>query len=396
MTRVRLKYVHEFRDRHGKPRHYFRRTGFKRMPLPGLPGSAEFMEAYQAALAETPGVEIGASRTVAGTVNAVVIGYVGSAAFHNLATSSQRQYRGILERLRRSYGDRRIAKLERRHVMHMLDDKAATPVAARDFLRCLRVLIRYAIDMGLRGDDPTVGIRVAKPKTDGFRTWTEDDIAAFEAKHPIGTKPRLALALLLHTAQRRGDVVRMGRQHIRDGVLLVRQQKTGRRSLYRCPLPLRTCSTPLRATTLRSSFRNAGSHLSRWHLQNGSSAVAALRGCRTAPPMDSARQRAGGWRNSAAPPMRLLRSAAIPACARWSAIRRRPTTPVWLATPSGGSEWQHRVASPTELIGKLGSNLLELRSFNMRRTNGAGLCRRGLNSRFAHRCCRGATIGGAI
>jgi integrase len=227
MTRVRLKYVHEFRDRHGKPRHYFRRTGFKRMPLPGLPGSAEFMEAYQAALAETPGVEIGASRTVAGTVNAVVIGYVGSAAFHNLATSSQRQYRGILERLRRSYGDRRIAKLERRHVMHMLDDKAATPVAARDFLRCLRVLIRYAIDMGLRGDDPTVGIRVAKPKTDGFRTWTEDDIAAFEAKHPIGTKPRLALALLLHTAQRRGDVVRMGRQHIRDGVLLVRQQKTG-------------------------------------------------------------------------------------------------------------------------------------------------------------------------
>jgi hypothetical protein len=107
------------------------------------------METYQAALAETPGVEIGASRTVAGTVNAVVIGYVGSAAFHNLATSSQRQYRGILERLRRSYGDRRIAKLERRHVMHMLDDKAATPVAARDLLRCLRVLTRYAIDMGL-------------------------------------------------------------------------------------------------------------------------------------------------------------------------------------------------------------------------------------------------------
>jgi hypothetical protein len=72
MTRVRLKYVHEFRDRHGKPRHYFRRAGFKRTPLPGLPGSAEFMETYQAALAETPGVEIGASRTVAGTVNAVV------------------------------------------------------------------------------------------------------------------------------------------------------------------------------------------------------------------------------------------------------------------------------------------------------------------------------------
>src|SRR5262249_39814853 len=31
----------------------------------------------------------------------------------------------------------------------------------------------------------------------------------------------------LYTAQRRGDVVRIGRQHFRDGVLTVRQQKTG-------------------------------------------------------------------------------------------------------------------------------------------------------------------------
>src|SRR5262249_55236735 len=42
-----------------------------------------------------------------------------------------------------------------------------------------------------------------------------------------GTKPRLALALLLFTAQRRGDVIRMGPQHVRSGVLVVKQQKTG-------------------------------------------------------------------------------------------------------------------------------------------------------------------------
>jgi hypothetical protein len=53
MTRVKLKYVHEFRDRHGHPRYYFRRAGFKRTPLPGLPGSDEFMRAYQAALNDT-------------------------------------------------------------------------------------------------------------------------------------------------------------------------------------------------------------------------------------------------------------------------------------------------------------------------------------------------------
>lgn len=77
------------------------------------------------------------------------------------------------------------------------------------------------------GTDPTLGITPAKAKTDGFRTWDESDIAAFEAKHPIGTKERLALALLLYTVQRRGDVVRMGRQHVRDGMIAVRQSKTG-------------------------------------------------------------------------------------------------------------------------------------------------------------------------
>jgi integrase len=220
------KFVHGFVDRHGKPRFYFRRPGFKRMALPGLPWSPEFMSAYEAALAAAR-VEIGASRTVAGTVNAVVIGYFGSAAFHNLAPASQRQYRGIMERFRRAHGDKRMAMLGRRHVKEMLDAKAGTPVAARDLLRCLRVLIRYAADIGLRDDDPTLGIRIAMPKSGGFRTWSEDDIASFEAHYPLGSKPRLALALLLHTAQRRADVVRMGRQHIRDGVLSVRQQKTG-------------------------------------------------------------------------------------------------------------------------------------------------------------------------
>jgi integrase len=222
------KYVHGFIDRHGRPRFYFRRAGFKRVPLPGLPWSPEFMEKYQTAFDETPRVEVGAGRTVAGTVNAVVIGYFGSAAFQNLAAASRRHYRGIIGRFRCEHGDKRIAKLERRNVIAMLDAKARTPAAARDFLGCLRVLIRYAIDIGLRESDPTLGLKTAKHKGDGFRTWSEDDIAAFQSHHPIGTKPRLALELLLHTAQRRADVIRLGPQHVRGGVLSIRQQKTAK------------------------------------------------------------------------------------------------------------------------------------------------------------------------
>src|SRR6516165_301413 len=166
MTQIKLKYVHEFRDRYGAPRYYFRKVGVNQIPLPGLPGSAQFMAAYTAALDAAPNTEIGASRTVAGTVNAAVIGYLGSIAFHNLAPVSQRLYRGILERIRRDYGDKRIALLERRHVVRMLEGKVTTPAAARSFLLCLRALIRYAIDVGVREDDPTLGIRMAKGKSD--------------------------------------------------------------------------------------------------------------------------------------------------------------------------------------------------------------------------------------
>ncbi|HEX9324851.1 MAG TPA: tyrosine-type recombinase/integrase, partial [Xanthobacteraceae bacterium] len=65
------------------------------------------------------------------------------------------------------------------------------------------------------------------PRSVGFHAWTEDEIATFEASHPIGSRARLALGLLLYTAQRRSDVIRMGRQHVREGAIQVRQQKTG-------------------------------------------------------------------------------------------------------------------------------------------------------------------------
>ena len=206
--------------------HYFRRHGL-RVPLPGLPGSTEFNEAYAQALDEAPApAVIGASRTIPGSVNAMIVGYLGSAAFHHLAPSSQAQYGRIFENMRREHGDKSIAKLERRHVVTMLNAKAATPIGARDFLRCLRLLIAYAICIGIRADDPTLGLRVKLPKSDGYRTWTEDDIATVEAAYPIGSKPRLALALLLGTALRCADVVRVGRGNVRNGTITITQQKT--------------------------------------------------------------------------------------------------------------------------------------------------------------------------
>lgn len=228
MTSFRLKFVHEFRDRHGKVRRYFRRPGQKRVRLSGLPGSEEFMTTYQQALDGQPAEpQIGASRTQPGTIGAVVVAYFGSAAFQALAQSTKATYRGILENFRAEHGTKRVTMLERRHIETIISNRASTPAAANNLLRMIRTLMQFAIANGFRRDDPTIGVRPVRMRSDGFYTWTEADIAAYEARHPISSKARLALALLLHTAQRRSDIVRMGRQHVRDGILTVRQQKTG-------------------------------------------------------------------------------------------------------------------------------------------------------------------------
>jgi len=226
MTRIRLEYVHEYLDRHGKLRRYFRRPGFKRIALLGAPGSDEFMTAYQLALAGQPSrVEIGAGRTKPGTVNAAIVGYYSSVAFRSLALSTQKLQRSILEQFRAEHGDKRIALLPREFIVRTLGRRS--PSVARNWLKTLRALLQFAVAEGFRADDPTQGVKPPRIRTDGIHTWTEAEIAQYEARHPIGTKARLALALLLYTAQRRGDVIGMGRQHIRNGMITVRQQKTG-------------------------------------------------------------------------------------------------------------------------------------------------------------------------
>jgi hypothetical protein len=46
MNTDKLRFVHKYVDRHGHPRHYFRRKGLPHVALPGGYGSPEFMETY--------------------------------------------------------------------------------------------------------------------------------------------------------------------------------------------------------------------------------------------------------------------------------------------------------------------------------------------------------------
>src|SRR5262249_53856378 len=169
---------------------------------------------------------IGARRIKPGSVAAVVAAYLDSqASFGAKSAGTQRMRRGILERFRAAYGERPFALLPPEWIEALLDSKP--PHAARSWLVTLRSLCQFAVKRRYLRADPTANVKLRAIKGDGFHTWTDDEIAQFEAHHPVGTKPRLAFALLLYTAQRRSDVVRMGRQHIRNGALTVKQQKTG-------------------------------------------------------------------------------------------------------------------------------------------------------------------------
>ena len=196
-----------------------------RIALPGKIGSPEFMTAYNAALATVTVREIGKAKSVPGTVSAAIASYYKDNRFTSLASGTQKMRRAILERFRTEHGDKRLVRLQKQHVAAILGAKK--PFAARNWLKALRGLMQFAVAAGLISSDPTATFEPAKAKAGRIHTWTEREIAQYEAKHPVGTKARLAMALMLYTGQRRSDVVKLGPQHIRNDVLFIRQMKTG-------------------------------------------------------------------------------------------------------------------------------------------------------------------------
>jgi integrase len=225
MTHKLPKWVQGWVDREGRPHHYFRRPGFPRVPLQGLPWSPQFMADYEAALAGEQ-LAVGAKRSRPGSVSAAIAGYYTSLEFRSLAPGTQAMRRAILERFRREHGDKPMALLPTKFIMVMLGKMK--PFAARNWLKTIRGLLQFGVAQEFCSADVTQGIKLPRAKTDGHHTWTEAEIAQFETHHPIGGSARLALALGIYTGLRRGDAVALGPQHLRDGMLTVRQGKTGR------------------------------------------------------------------------------------------------------------------------------------------------------------------------
>lgn len=185
------------------------------------------MAAYQAALAKSASLEIGAGRFRPKSIDELIASYLKNDAFTKaLAPETQRMRRNILDRFRTNHGAKLVATIEPRHIVGILEKKK--PYAQKNWLKTIRGLMLFAIKENFRVDDPTARVSAAKPpvKSKGHMTWGDAQIAAYRERHPIGSTARLAIELLLNVAAWRGDAHKLGVQHIKQGKLEWRPHKT--------------------------------------------------------------------------------------------------------------------------------------------------------------------------
>jgi integrase len=225
MPRPRPPYLSREVTRHGNAVWYVRRAG-KRTRLRSKYGTPEFEAEYQAALAGD--VKRDKGGPVDGSLAWLIGRYRETTFWQGLSSATKRQRENIFRQILESAGDQPFAKITKGTIVAGRDRRAQTPAQARNFLDAVRGLFRWALEAGLVKADPTVGVRnPPRAKGDGFIPWTEEHVTAYEKRWSLGTRQRVWLDLLLYTGLRRGDAVRLGRQHVRDGVATIKTEKTG-------------------------------------------------------------------------------------------------------------------------------------------------------------------------
>lgn len=221
----RFPYAKAYRDRHGKTRWRFRKKGFT-AELGTDFGSQEFCRRYsEAEEGSKPSLLRASARTVPGTLNELVTKFY-QLHFPTLETSTAEDYRSVIEPLREKHGKKRVAHLERRHVLQIQADLARTPQQANKTLKRLSQMMELAIDLGMCKSNPVRGVKRFPVGAVGFHTWSEDEIAQFYQVYPMGTPAHLAMTLMLYTGAAKCDAVAIGRGNIRDGRLVYRRRKT--------------------------------------------------------------------------------------------------------------------------------------------------------------------------
>lgn len=237
-VKLNLPYLSMETDRHGNDRLYVRRNG-RRIRIKGQVGTPGFARAYGEALEAlaTPPAPTApkASGPAHGTLGWLAERFYASDEFRGLDPDSQRTRRRVIDScLAEPHTDTDpepmahcpLEHVTSKKIKRLRDMKAGLPGAANNRKKYLSAMFGWAIEAELMTSNPARDVRSKKYASDGFYTWTVGDLTAFEKRHPIGTKARLALSLLLYLGVRRGDLVRLGPEDVQDGVVKFIPNKT--------------------------------------------------------------------------------------------------------------------------------------------------------------------------
>lgn len=226
MPRSRYPHLERYKTRHRKMKWFFRVGKGPRVRLPDDYGSKAFDRAYAEAL-ERHTRE--AEKVAAGnTLGWLISEYEQSPAWERLAKETRKQFRYQFKRMKETAGELLLRNIDTARIVKGRDNRAAKPTDANKYVKASRKLFDFAVERGLLPANPTTGVALLpRPnRATGFHAWTEDEVQAYEQRWPLGTRERLALDLLLYTGVRRSDVVRLGRQHVRGGVIKIKTEKS--------------------------------------------------------------------------------------------------------------------------------------------------------------------------
>lgn len=225
MPRPRPPHLHREKNRHGTLVWYVREGKGPRIRIKGIYGTPEFEAAYRAAINdESPRAAVKAAK---GSLEWLWMLYRQTNAWTDLSMATRRQRENIMRGVLKTGGDKPLSSITGAAIKQGIDRRK--PFAARHFVDTMRGLYKWAVAAEHVTSDPTAGKAVAKPKTKGFPVWTEEDLERFERRWPIGTRERVMFDVYLYTGLRRGDAAKLGKQHIRNGVITIDTEKTGTR-----------------------------------------------------------------------------------------------------------------------------------------------------------------------
>jgi integrase len=210
---------------HGRTVWYVRIGKGPRIRILGDYGSPPFLAAYRAAVAGEP--VPGEVKFNARSLGWLIERYRESAAWAKLSNATRRQRECILRSIAKTAGAEMLSRVDQASIEKGIARRADRAHAARHFLQTMRGLFQWAVKAQHVENDPTRELKTIRPATEGHTPWPDEWCATFEARWPIGTRERLAYDVLLYTGLRRGDAVRLGRPHVKNGVATIRTEKTG-------------------------------------------------------------------------------------------------------------------------------------------------------------------------